>query len=88
MTPADRFARLLDLLSADDDLRRRGRWVTVECRVDIGSEPFHLSLSDGALAALDRGKLIEAIKLYRAHTNCGLKEAKDAVEALARARGI
>jgi large subunit ribosomal protein L7/L12 len=40
------------------------------------------------LAALDGGKLIEAIKLYRAHTNCGLKEAKDAVEALARARGI
>ena len=55
MTPADRFARLPDLLSADDDLRRRGRWLTVECRVDIGSEPFHLSLSDGALAALDRG---------------------------------
>lgn len=55
MTPADRFARLLDLLSADDDLRRRGRWLTVECRVDIGNEPFHLSLSDGALAALDRG---------------------------------
>jgi len=55
MTPADRFARLPDLLSADDDLRRRGRWLTVECRIDIGSEPFHLALSDGALAALDRG---------------------------------
>lgn len=55
MTPADRFARLPDLLSADDDLRRRGRWLTVECRVDIGNEPFHLALNDGALATLDRG---------------------------------
>jgi hypothetical protein len=55
MTPADRFARLPYLLSADDDLRRRGRWLTVECRIDIGSEPFHLTLSDGALTSLDRG---------------------------------
>jgi len=28
------------------------------------------------------GKLIHAIKLYREHTGVGLKEAKDAVEAL------
>lgn len=55
MTPADRFARLPHLLSADADLRRRGRWLTVECRIDIGSEPFHLVLSGGALATLDRG---------------------------------
>ena len=27
MNPADRFARLPDLLAADADLRRRGRWV-------------------------------------------------------------
>lgn len=55
MTLADRFARLPHLLSADADLRRRGRWLTVECRIDIGSEPFHLVLSDGALTTLDRG---------------------------------
>jgi hypothetical protein len=29
------------------------------------------------------GKLIEAIKLYRARAGCGLKEAKDAVERIA-----
>ena len=28
------------------------------------------------------GQMIEAIKLYRAQTGCGLKEAKDAVDAL------
>lgn len=33
-------------------------------------------------SALFRGQKIEAIKLYREHRNCGLKEAKDAVEEL------
>lgn len=55
MTPADCFAKLPALLSDDKDLLRRGRWVDVEWRVDIGSEPFHLTLSKGHLAALDRG---------------------------------
>jgi hypothetical protein len=55
MSPADRFAHLPDLLAVDADLVRRGRWLTVECRIDVGSEPFFLSIRDGALAALDRG---------------------------------
>jgi hypothetical protein len=55
MTPADRFARLTDLLPADTDLLRRGRWLTVDCRIDVGSEPFFLTIREGALAAFDRG---------------------------------
>jgi hypothetical protein len=55
MSPADRFAALPRLLAADPDLLRRGRWLTVECRVDVGSEPFFLSIRDGNLTALDRG---------------------------------
>jgi hypothetical protein len=55
MTAADRFARLPHLLSADTDLLRRGRWLTVDCRIDIGAEPFFLSLLEGALAAFERG---------------------------------
>lgn len=55
MTPADRFARLPSLLAADPDLLRRGRWLTVECRVDIGDEPFFLSIREGALGGLERG---------------------------------
>jgi hypothetical protein len=55
MSPADRFARLPALLEADDDLRRRGRLLTVECRVEIGAEPFFLTIRDGALAELARG---------------------------------
>lgn len=33
-------------------------------------------------ALLERNRKIEAIKLYREHTGLGLKEAKDAVEAI------
>jgi hypothetical protein len=55
MSPADRFTALPRLLAADTDLLRRGRWLTVECRVDVGSEPFFLSIREGALAAFDRG---------------------------------
>lgn len=55
MTPADRFARLPELLAADDDLRRRGRFACVDCRIDIGDEPFFLLIVDGALAAFERG---------------------------------
>jgi hypothetical protein len=55
MTPADCFAKLPELLTGDADLVRRGRWLNVECRIDIGSEPFHLKLKEGALASLDRG---------------------------------
>ena len=55
MSPADRFAALPALLAADDDLRRRGRWLGTDCRIDIGGEPFFLVIRDGALVALDRG---------------------------------
>ena len=40
------------------------------------------------LALLRAQKKIEAIKLFRSKTACGLKEAKDAVEALAAKHGI
>jgi hypothetical protein len=55
MTPADRFARLPDLLAADTDLRRRGHWLNADCRIDIGAEPFHLTLREGGLADFARG---------------------------------
>jgi len=55
MNPADRFAQLPALLAADADLKRRGRWLGTDCRIDIGSEPFFLVIGDGALVTLDRG---------------------------------
>jgi ribosomal protein L7/L12 len=38
-------------------------------------------LTSEAVAALERGQVIEAIKLVRATTGLGLKESKDAVDA-------
>ena len=62
MTPADLFAHLPDLLDADTELRRRGRWVDVDCRVDVGAEPFHLTIRTGELAGLERGpRLMRAV---------------------------
>jgi hypothetical protein len=68
MTAADRFARLPHLLSADADLLRRGRWLTVDCRVDIGCEPFFLSLREGALSSFERGTRLmrSTVFAYRA----------------------
>lgn len=40
------------------------------------------SAEDAAMAAIRNGNLIEAIKRYRQHSRVGLKEARDAVEAL------
>src|SRR5262245_36077665 len=62
MSPADRFARLPNLLAADTELRFRGRWVDVDCRVDIGAEPFHLTIREGELTELERGpRLLRAV---------------------------
>jgi hypothetical protein len=55
MTPADRFAALPQLLGCDTDLMRRGRWLTVDCRIGVGDEAFILSLRGGRLTALERG---------------------------------
>jgi ribosomal L7/L12-like protein len=40
----------------------------------------NLNLPPDAIAAIDRGELIEAIKRVREHTGLGLREAKEAVE--------
>ena len=37
---------------------------------------------------LEQGKKIEAVKVYKDHTGSGLKDAKDAVEALQRGGGL
>lgn len=58
MRPADRFARLPDLFAADTDLLRRGRWVDVEFRVDVGDQPFFLAFLKGELAAFEQGALL------------------------------
>jgi ribosomal protein L7/L12 len=41
----------------------------------------HTSLSAEAITALEQGRKIEAIKIYREATGVGLKESKEAIEA-------
>ena len=45
-------------------------------------------LDDEVLELLQSGQKISAIKLHRERTGVGLKEAKDAVEALATQHGV
>jgi ribosomal protein L7/L12 len=52
-------------------------------QLDVG-EDFEPQL----LSLLEQGQKIRAIKVYRERTGVGLKEAKDAVEALGRRHGI
>jgi hypothetical protein len=67
MTAADRFERLPHLLSNDADLKRRARWLNVDCRVDVGDEPFHLAFRDGTLSSFDRGKRLMRSSTFAFH---------------------
>ena len=72
------------------------RIVRLERQVDflfrrLGIDPELALADDGELPsalydAIARGKLIQAIKIYRETTGVGLKEAKDAVDAMAGSR--
>jgi hypothetical protein len=42
----------------------------------------------GVVRELEQGRKIQAIKIYREETGAGLAEAKAAVEAIARERGL
>jgi large subunit ribosomal protein L7/L12 len=53
----------------------------------IGPRPLG-NVEEEIVSLVEQGRKIEAIKLYRERFGAGLKEAKEAVEALARERGI
>ncbi|MEV6596204.1 ribosomal protein L7/L12 [Actinoplanes sp. NPDC051346] len=76
--------------SADHQARRLA---AVERKLDLVMG--HLGIREpepdapgAVLRELLAGRKIQAIKLYREATGVGLKEAKDAVELLARQRGL
>jgi ribosomal protein L7/L12 len=50
--------------------------------------PLPANIDSRLLELLMAGRKIEAIKLYRVQTHSGLKEAKEAVEALATRNGV
>lgn len=50
-----------------------------------GTDPL---TKEEAEAAANPNRFIEAIKLYRDRTQCGLRQAKEAVERVRFARGV
>lgn len=71
-------------------VRRQGELIDILYKragigqLDAAGMPSVDGLYPDVVDALNSGQLIVAIKLYREHTGVGLKQAKDAVEALAR----
>lgn len=58
------------------------------CGVSLpDSEPVTPDLEQQVRSLLAQGKKLEAVKIYKNEVGCGLKEAKDAVEALERGDG-
>jgi ribosomal protein L7/L12 len=53
-----------------------------------GSAGVRADLKADVWALLQDGQKIQAIKFYRERTGCGLKQAKDAVEAVGREHGV
>jgi len=53
-----------------------------------GSPGVRADLKADVWALLQDGQKIQAIKFYRERTGCGLKQAKDAVEAVGREHGV
>lgn len=73
--------------------REAARLAAVERKLDtvmnhLGIEEPVDAADPEVLSHLMNGKKIQAIKVYRERTGAGLAEAKDAVERLARERGL
>jgi ribosomal protein L7/L12 len=88
-------AALLLLAVSPARSRRRGveaRLAMIERRLRLVME--HLGVAEpepettDIVAHLAAGRKIEAIKIYRDRTGAGLAEAKQAVEEIARRRGV
>ena len=47
--------RLVDLVNADAALVRRGRFLTTDFLVEVGDEPFQVSVESGRIASVTRG---------------------------------
>lgn len=52
------------------------------------SEPLDTSLETEIVSLLEQGRKIQAVKVYRERTGAGLKEAKEAVEAIGRGEKV
>lgn len=72
------------LKEAKDAVEALMRGEAVSLAAQPAEQPASSSREQQILDLMSRNQEIQAIKLYRGWTNVGLKEAKDAVEAMAR----
>jgi hypothetical protein len=50
--------RLPALVNGDASLLRRGQYLTTDIMIEIGSQPYYLSIDHGRVDALQRGPLV------------------------------
>jgi hypothetical protein len=50
--------QLPDLVNNDTELLRRGRFLTTDLMIEVGAEPYHLSIEHGRIVSFKHGPLI------------------------------
>ena len=58
LAPSMMIEKLPELVNADTALVRRGRWLTVDMLLEIGTTPYYVSIESGRVARLERGPVI------------------------------
>src|SRR5712691_12594850 len=58
LAPSVMIEKLPDLVNADAALVRRGRMLTVDILLEIGTTPYYVSIESGRIARLERGPVI------------------------------
>ena len=62
-----RIEQLPRLVNEDADLVRRGGWVDLQFQIDLGSIPYHVTVSAGRIVGLDRGPLLMRSSRFQIH---------------------
>ena len=80
-------ARITALQVKVGELERKLNFVMQHLRLEYKEDPLSSALTEAA-SWLKQGNKLEAIKVYQQMTGAGLKESKDAVEALEKKLGV
>lgn len=83
----DDTSRITALQIKVGELERKLNFVMEHLRLEYRDDPATAALTE-ATNSLKKGNKVEAIKVYMSMTGKGLKESKDAVEALALKLGV
>ena len=82
----DDSARIAALQLKVGELERKLNFVMQQLKLEYTDDPLPPTLAEAA-SWLKKGNKLEAIKVYQQMTGSGLKESKDAVEALEQKLG-